>query len=308
MLQQTQVGTVIPYFERWMKRLPDLAALAAAELDEVLALWSGLGYYARARNLHRAAQICVQQHAGRLPDAPEELSALPGVGMSTANAIVSQAHNIPLPILDGNARRVLARHAAVDGWPGKASTQRELWRQAQLRVPRDRGADYTQAIMDLGAIVCIRTSPACASCPVAFDCRAFMTGEVERYPAPNPASAVEERSLFMLILQRPDGAVLLERRPPAGIWGGLWCLPEGPALEALAERFGLEPGEFEPLAPVEHRLTHRKLIIHPARYSGVPSAGAEDSGSRWRSGHEWGELGIPVPVLKLLRGLVAGQR
>jgi len=176
MLQQTQVATVIPYFDRWMRDFPDVATLAAASLDSVLSHWSGLGYYARARNLHRAALQCVQEHGGRLPAAAEELVALPGIGLSTANAIISQATDQPAAVLDGNVRRVLARHAAVDGWPGRAAVQKRLWTEAEARLPNDRGADYSQAIMDLGATVCMRSKAACELCPVSADCGAPTAG------------------------------------------------------------------------------------------------------------------------------------
>ncbi|NNK37435.1 MAG: A/G-specific adenine glycosylase, partial [Xanthomonadales bacterium] len=178
MLQQTQVATVIPYFERWMARFPDIESLAEAPLDDVLSHWSGLGYYARARNLHKTARRCRDDHGGELPLETTALSALPGIGESTANAIVSQATDRPAAVLDGNVRRVLARHAAIEGWTGKASVQKALWTEAVDRLPAARGADYTQAVMDLGALVCTRSSPACVDCPVSEDCAALQRGRV----------------------------------------------------------------------------------------------------------------------------------
>ncbi|HET6591987.1 MAG TPA: A/G-specific adenine glycosylase, partial [Xanthomonadales bacterium] len=233
MLQQTQVGTVIPYFERWMRDFPDLAALAAASLDDVLSHWSGLGYYARARNLHRAAIQCVREHGADLPPGAEALSALPGIGLSTANAIVSLSTDAPKPVLDGNVRRVLARHSAIAGWTGQAAVQKRLWAEAEARLPTDRGADYTQAVMDLGATLCTRSKPGCEQCPVRTDCRGLAAGKVSQLPSAKPATRVSDRTLDMLILRDERGRVLLEKRPPAGIWGGLWCLPEGNDLSAI---------------------------------------------------------------------------
>ena len=226
MLQQTQVATVIPYYERFMARFPDLAALAEAPLDEVLAHWSGLGYYARARNLHRAARQAMAEHGGRLPETIDALQALPGIGRSTAGAILSLALGQRHPILDGNVKRVLARHAAVAGWPGKAAVQRTLWELAEARTPRRRVADYNQAMMDLGATLCTRARPACERCPVAADCRAREQGLQTDYPGPRPRRELPERQVQMLLVRDPQGRVLLERRPPQGVWGGLWCLPE----------------------------------------------------------------------------------
>ncbi len=300
MLQQTQVTTVIPYFERWLQRFPDLAALANAELDEVLALWTGLGYYARARNLHRAARLCAEQHGGELPVDPRALAGLPGIGESTANAIVSQAHDRPLPILDGNARRVLARHAAIDGWPGKASVLKKFWSEASLRVPASRGADYTQAIMDLGATVCTRSRPGCERCPVASDCRALRSGEVALYPARKPKIAVREMDLFMLLLRRADGAVLLERRPPAGIWGGLWAPPTAESADALGVRFGLDEKALTELEAIEHRLTHRRLRIHALHTDEQPAPCINELHQKWLKRDQLSSVGLPRPVLELL--------
>jgi len=199
MLQQTQVGTVIPYFERWMTAFPDLPVLANAGEDDVLAHWSGLGYYARARNILKAARTCMEQHGGRLPESANELVGLPGIGRSTANAIVSQAGDRPAAVLDGNVRRVLARHTATAGWTGSAKVQKTLWQEAEDRLPAKRGADYTQAVMDLGALVCTRSNPACPACPVADDCRALREGLVEELPTPKPPARVGRKTLRMLI-------------------------------------------------------------------------------------------------------------
>ena len=236
MLQQTRVGTVIPYFERFMARFPDVATLAAAEIDQVLHLWTGLGYYARARNLHRAARSITEQHQGRFPDTLEELMQLSGVGRSTAGAILALAHGLPAPILDGNVKRVLARCFAVAGYPGNSSTAAQLWTLAEELVPSaaegctralgKRVTAYTQGMMDLGATVCTRSRPGCPQCPLAPRCLARQRGEVERYPGRKPARTLPVRRVAMLVLQDEAGRVLLEKRPPSGVWGSLYSLPE----------------------------------------------------------------------------------
>jgi len=302
MLQQTQVATVIPYFERFMQRFPALGTLANAALDDVLAAWSGLGYYSRARNLHRAAQICAESHGGELPVDAEGLSALPGIGASTANAIISQAHDVPAAVLDGNARRVIARHHAIAGWAGQAGVRRALWSAAEACLPARRGADYTQAIMDLGATLCTASSPCCNACPVSSDCIAHHSGETGLYPGRRPKVHVREKTLHMLILADDQSRVLLERRPPAGIWGGLWSLPEHEDEQELARQFGLEAWQLATQPEIEHRLTHLRLRIRPRTAGATPQANRVECGEgrRWFSPAEWREAGLPKPVLDLL--------
>ena len=308
MLQQTQVATVIPYFERWLRDFPDVAALAAASLDEVLTHWSGLGYYARARNLHRAARLCLERHGGELPADATALAALPGIGRSTANAIVSQASDLPAAVLDGNVRRVLARHAAVEGWPGRAAVQKRLWSEAEARLPRTRGADYTQAIMDLGALICARSKPACPACPVRADCRALTEDRVGDLPAPKPPTRVSERSLQLLILRDELGRVLLERRPPAGIWGGLWCLPDGEDLAAIEARLGLRAAAPLPLPAFEHRLSHLSLSIRPVLANSAGATQVQCSAERgWFDAAAQARLGLPQPVTQLLARMNRGE-
>jgi len=308
MLQQTQVATVIPYFERWMDAFPDVATLAAAPSDAVLAHWSGLGYYARARNLHRAAQICVARHGGELPTDAESLCALPGIGLSTANAIVSQATGRPAAVLDGNVRRVLARHAAVAGWSGASAVQQRLWREAESRLPADRGADYSQAIMDLGALVCTRTAPACDACPVAADCAALAQGRVGELPSPKPPTRVSDQTLHLLLLGDGQGRLLLEKRPPAGIWGGLWCLPDGPDLASIARRLGFELHRARPLPALEHRLSHRRMTIRPAIADGASATQVQCSATRgWFDPAQRAQLGLPRPVDLLLQRYDNGE-
>jgi len=308
MLQQTQVGTVIPYFERFVARFPDAAALARASLDEVLALWAGLGYYARARSLHRAARLVAERHGGELPTRLEALMALPGIGRSTAGAILALAHGLPYPILDGNARRVLARFHAVDGWPGEAAVARRLWALAEAHTPRRQVRVYTQGIMDLGATVCTRAAPRCGDCPVRSGCAARASGTPARWPAPRPRRTLPERETRMLLLTDPAGRVLLARRPPAGVWGGLWCLPEVPAgaqPAAWARRtLGLDPGPLRELEAVRHAFTHFRLLIRPLRgelADGAPVAGVMDAEAlMWYKVRAHRRPGMPAPVARLI--------
>jgi A/G-specific adenine glycosylase len=308
MLQQTQVATVIPYYERWMEVFPDIESLARAPLDQVLSLWPGLGYYARARNLHRAAIQCAEQNHGRLPKSSEALCTLPGIGASTANAIISQSTDRPAAVLDGNVRRVLARHAAIEGWTGKSAVQKRLWQIAEARLPGKRGADYTQAIMDLGAMLCTRTSPACSSCPVQADCQAFACDRVGQLPTPKPATKISDKVVCMFLIRDDRGRILLEKRPPAGIWGALWCLPEGDSLESLESRLGISAGEASALPPFEHRLSHVRMTIHP-----VLATAANARQVKCTELHDWfrhdqlTDLGLPKPAADLLTRLNNGE-
>jgi A/G-specific adenine glycosylase len=308
MLQQTQVATVVRYFERFMRRFPTVEALAAAPLDDVLALWSGLGYYARARNLWRAAQAVVERFGGRVPESFDDLHGLPGVGRSTAGAILAQAHGARWPILDGNVKRVLARYCAVDGWPGEPRVQAELWAHAERFTPHDRVADYTQAIMDLGATLCTRTRPACTVCPLAQDCAACAAGAQARYPAPRPKRARPQRRKTVVVVRAPDGRVLLERRPAAGIWGGLHSLPECADEDAAAwceRRLGARAAEARRLATIAHGFTHFDLDLEPwlVELAAAPEAVADADGWSWHSPAEPLAVGVPAPIAALLNSL-----
>lgn len=304
MLQQTQVVTVIDYFGRFMARFPNLEELASAELDEVLALWSGLGYYARARNLHACARICVERHGGCLPDDAVALEALPGIGRSTANAILAQAWNRRAPILDGNVKRVLARHAGIEGWPGRSEVLKTLWQTADARTPDERAADYTQAIMDLGAGICTPRRPACLLCPVAADCRARSEDRVAELPGRKPARTRPHHETTMLILRDPSDRVLLQRRPPSGIWGGLWCLPE---LGESESPEALERGRCAPeIAPIVHQFSHFSLTINfinkPQHHVLLK---ANDREERWFKLSEALTAGLPRPIRTVLEQLEA---
>ncbi len=312
MLQQTQVSTVIPYFERFMHRFPDIARLARGPLDRVLGSWSGLGYYARARNLHRAARAIVQEHGGRFPRTFEAVAALPGIGRSTAGAILSQAFGQRHPILDGNVKRVLSRYYAIHATGTAANT--ELWRLAEMHTPTARVSDYTQAIMDLGATVCARVRPQCAQCPVSLHCVAQREGKPERYPVRSATRARPRKRARWLMIRDHEGRVLLERRPPAGVWGGLWSFPECPVRspEAFArERFGLDVAPRASWPPFSHGFTHFELVITPvpATVVGNKRARMERGGTLWvklaspKGRGPAGAIGLPAPVRTLLEKL-----
>lgn len=312
MLQQTQVRTVIGYFDRFVAALPTLDALAAAPEDHVLALWSGLGYYSRARNLQRTARLCVERHGGEIPRDTDALSALPGIGRSTAAAILAQAFGEPHAILDGNVRRVLARWHGVDGWPGSSAAQAALWRFAESHTPPVRSADYTQAVMDLGAILCLRSKPQCTRCPVAFGCVALREGLTASLPARKPARAMPTRATRMLIVRDAHGRVLLERRPPTGVWARLWSLPEidagadaDTAHELLKRRYAVRAEVTATLQSFVHTFSHYHLHITPCLLASRPIAPqvADNPDRAWYTSAEFANLGLPAPVRHLLATL-----
>jgi A/G-specific adenine glycosylase len=302
MLQQTQVGTVIPYFERFVARFPDLSALAAAHEDEVLALWSGLGYYSRARNLLAAARAVVGSPPGSFPDNPDAIARLPGVGRTTAAAIAALAFGRRCAILDGNVRRVLARHGGVEGWPGEREVEAALWRLAESRLPDAAIETYTQGMMDLGALVCTRVQPSCATCPVGADCVARRQGRSAELPAARPRASLPEKHVQMLVLL-DRGELMLEKRPPRGIWGGLWSLPElaldREPLGHCRERFGFSVRAVHPLPPLTHTFTHFKLHIRPAQVLLAPRR-STSPGQVWLVPQDALNAALPAPVRKLV--------
>lgn len=305
MLQQTQVGTVIPYFERFLARFADVRALAAAPVDDVLALWSGLGYYARARNLHRCAQRVVAQHDAAFPQSLDGLIALPGIGRSTAGAILAQAFGQRVPILDGNVRRVLARYGAVAGWPGDPAVQKQLWALSESLLPDARLADYTQALMDLGATLCAARKPACALCPVSANCAAHAQNAVARFPQARPKKARPQRRARLLLVCNSAGDLLLERRAPVGIWGGLWCPPllDDPRLASGGWAAQLLDQARDPhsLPPLHHVFTHFDLELQPLRlHVDAAPALAEPGQQRWVTLSALPDLGLPAPIRKLI--------
>ncbi len=305
MLQQTQVSTVQPYFVRWMQDFPDIKTLASASIDAVLHHWSGLGYYARARNLHSAARTIKENCGGELPDTLDKLMALPGIGRSTAGAILALSLGQRHAILDGNVRRVLARFHAVPGWPGKREVEKRLWSLAEMHTPASDVAAYTQAIMDLGATVCTRTKPACERCPLAQSCAAHVQGRESAFPAPRPRKERPVKHTWMALLIDADGSVCLERRPPTGIWGGLWGFPEFPSLGALRDEFeeaGAVNDGFEVWPVVSHAFTHYQLEITPVllRLPAAKRGVAASDGQRWIKAEAPPRLGLAAPVAGLL--------
>ncbi|MFQ6022526.1 MAG: A/G-specific adenine glycosylase [Acidiferrobacterales bacterium] len=310
MLQQTQVTTVIPYFHRFVGRFPDIPSLARAHLDEVLHHWTGLGYYARARNLHKAAKIIVEQHHGELPKTFDAVCALPGIGASTAAAILAFAFDKRHVILDGNVKRVLARYHAVEGWPGKRDVQNRLWELADMHTPRSHVRHYTQAIMDLGATVCRRARPVCAHCPVHDGCNAFARGDPHRYPAAAPRRKLPVKTVAMVMIRDARGRVLLQQRPPAGLWGGLWGFPECTEENVSAwcrKTLGLSLKLEPPWSPLRHSFSHFHLDIIPISARIVRSDGKlmENAGTVWYNLDRPDERGFAAPVKRLLEQLRA---
>ncbi len=307
MLQQTQVATVIPYYERFMARFPDVAALAAASEEEVLTCWAGLGYYARGRNLHRAARRIMERHGGIFPRSFDDIVGLPGIGRSTAAAIGAFAYGERRAILDGNVRRVLARVFAVDGWPGDKTVESRLWRLSESLLPETGIETYTQALMDLGATICTRGKPRCAQCPLAADCLALRENRTASLPAPRPRKALPERSATLMVI-RHGRDVLLVRRPAPGIWGGLWSLPEaeGDSAAACLRLTGQVPASIEELQGFTHTFTHFRLSILPLLLSldGRVSA-ASEPGTVWMDHADALGAAIPKPVKAILEKLPA---
>ena len=307
MLQQTQVSAVIAYYQRFMQRFPTLTSLAGAEQEEVLQYWSGLGYYSRARNLHNAAQIIMDDHGGVFPRDFEAIQALPGIGRSTAAAIVSFAYDSPQPILDGNVKRVFARHFLIEGWPGLPKVEKQLWQLAEQLLPQQEMVAYTQGLMDLGATLCTRSRPQCTSCPLQQSCQAYAQGRTKALPAAKPRKALPHKQTTMLLLLR-DKQVMLEKRPPSGIWGGLWSLPECEvhdcAQEAALRRYGVTTEPMPPLPALSHALTHFKLDITPQPMR-VKQTGhqAQEPAVIWMDLEDAIGAALPTPVRTLLQRL-----
>jgi len=312
MLQQTQVATVIPYYQRFLARFPDTIVLADASIDEVLYLWSGLGYYARARNLHRAAQMIRDRHDGVFPETFDDLVALPGVGRSTAGAILSQAFGQRYPILDGNVKRLLSRLHAIDEWPGKTSVEKELWLLAAYYMPNRQMADYTQAIMDFGATLCRRGRPACGDCPFATDCLAHRQGRERELPVPRKSGRLPLRRSTLMLIADAGGRILLEQRPPTGIWGGLWSLPEcGDQTDPAGwcrKKLGCEVELQEALPPLHHTFSHFRLEITPlpARLLDNSIGVMEACPLLWYNIRQPEACGLAAPVQRLLEQLDQG--
>ncbi|HEX8740351.1 MAG TPA: A/G-specific adenine glycosylase [Casimicrobiaceae bacterium] len=313
MLQQTQVATVLRYYSRFLEAFPDIVALANAPLDALLARWSGLGYYRRAHHLHAAARVVMAEHGGHFPTDSAALAMLPGVGRSTAAAIAAFASGERAAILDGNVKRVLARHRGIDGWPGERDVAARLWALAESLLPRAGGspiAIYTQALMDLGATICTRARPRCGECPVATDCVARIEGRVDDLPHPRPGRSVPSRAVRVLVVERGD-RLALEKRPSTGVWAGLWSLPEvalgDDVAAAVVARFGAAPSAQRDTASFVHRFTHFALTLHPlyvALPAACPGATAEldDAAAdiAWFTRDEALAAALPAPIRALL--------
>lgn len=308
MLQQTQVVSVIDYFNRFMTRFPSVYDLASAELDDVLQYWAGLGYYARARNLHKTAQI-VAANGGEFPRTLEAMSALPGVGRSTAGAILSIACGQNQPILDGNVKRVLTRFHAIEGWPGETKVSARLWRIAEDYTPTIRTGDYTQAMMDLGATLCTRSKPRCDACPIQAGCQAYHRGLIPRLPTPKSRKALPVKQTVMLVVFDPNQRVLLSKRPPVGIWGGLWSLPEFDDVEQAVQwclLHGMTIDATHTLPVRRHGFSHYHLDYTPllVKMQNPINNVMEGVQAVWYKAGEITELGLPAPVRNLLTELI----
>lgn len=303
MLQQTQVKTVIPYFERFIAKYPKVADLANAPLDEVLTLWAGLGYYARARNLHKMAQILMTDYKGQFPKTLEALQKLPGLGRSTASAILAISFAKPLPILDGNVKRVLTRYLGIEGYPGNKEVEALLWQEAENLMPQTVIPAYTQAIMDLGAMVCTPRNPGCLLCPVQKDCVAYHKGLINQLPTPKPRTVYPTKQAYFLLLTDKEH-IYLEKRPHTGIWGGLWCLPEFAHLEDIKTWCSVRKLSPELLEQRTHLFTHYRLLFTPVvvRYSVIQQSGNE---GKFSSGSgiplkEIQQYALPAPIKRLI--------
>ena len=307
MLQQTQVSTVIPYYQQFMERFPTIFDLAKAPIDEVLHYWTGLGYYARARNLHKSAQYVVSNLNGEFPSCVSDLIELPGVGRSTAGAISAIAFKQKAAILDGNVKRVLSRFSATVGWPGKTIVTKKLWAVAEAYTPSERVADYTQAMMDLGATICTRSAPKCSVCPIMRECVAYKQNKVNDYPGKRPKRSIPIKTTYFLIIHNSDGDILLERNPPSGLWGGLWVFPQCNRFEEIddtCEKRGLRVKKIVPQMTSRHTFSHFHLDYQPVEiildYDYQQTMKSDDQ--IWYNSQNSISLGMPAPIKALVEG------
>ena len=314
MLQQTQVVTVIPYFEKFVKRFPSVQLLADASLDEVLHYWTGLGYYARARNLHKTAKIIMAKYKGRFPRSFDEIISLPGIGRSTAGAILSLSYNERFPILDGNVKRVLTRYHGIKGWPGERRTENKLWELAELYTPTKSIKQYTQAVMDLGATVCIRRNPDCHACPLALTCFAKTKNKQHFFPEKKPKKKLPKRDTVFAIMENDCGNILLEQRPSHGIWGGLWCFPEFSSdfqiEKAIKRKYGFDVEGQIKYKAINHSFTHFHLTIKPIhiKLQRDKNKVYDSEATAWINPKKYPKLGLPAPVLSMLTDLNNSKR
>ena len=314
MLQQTQVVTVIPYFERFIKQFPDVEALANSTLDDVLHYWTGLGYYARARNMHKTANKIVEQYKGQFPITLDGMMRLSGIGRSTAGAILSLACEQRHPVLDGNAKRVLSRYHGIEGWPGKKDVESRLWSYAEQHTPLDSYDDYTQAIMDLGATICTRRNPDCDYCPLRNDCYARKATRQHDFPESKPKIKLPQRETVFAVIENRDGEILLEQRPPSGIWGGLWCFPEfstdQSVVNTIKDQYGYEIKEQTEYKSFKHTFSHFHLLIKPVhiRLKEQTNMIKDANISIWFNPEAECKLGFPAPVVSILKDLNNSKR
>ncbi|MBS0288914.1 MAG: A/G-specific adenine glycosylase [Proteobacteria bacterium] len=303
MLQQTQVSTVIPYFEKFIRAFPDVYQLADASIDSVLHHWAGLGYYARGRNLHKSAKLIVKEFAGEVPNTLETLLDLPGIGLSTAGAILAQAFNTKATICDGNVKRVLARFHRLQGPLGQKAVEDALWQMAHYYTPTKQVADYTQAIMDIGATICTRVKPLCAHCPVQSHCQAYQQDKPENFPQRTKSKKLPLHLKWVGCLLNSKQEILLEKRPTQGIWGGLWSLPEftsEQALDCFISSLGKKTSKSQELLPLKHSFTHFRLLLHPTLYHFKSAFLFKNPNFRWVSAQGLATLGLPTPIQKIV--------
>ncbi|WP_202112839.1 MULTISPECIES: A/G-specific adenine glycosylase [unclassified Gilliamella] len=305
MLQQTQVATVIPYFNRFIEHFPQIADLAKAPIDDVLHFWTGLGYYARARNLHKAAQLIVDKFNGMFPTKFDDVVALPGIGRSTAGAILSLAQNQHYPILDGNVKRVLTRYFAVEGWPGIKTIENKLWQLSEQVTPETDVAKFNQAMMDIGAMVCTRTKPKCSLCPLHSNCLAYKTESWQQYPTKKPKKIIPEKTAYFLMLEY-NQTVWLEKRPPSGIWGGLYCLPQFSSKQEIIDwlkKQGIETSPLKQLIAFRHTFSHFHLNIVPFHcvITKHTKCWDESYGYWYNLKSENEKIGLATPIYNLLK-------
>ncbi|WP_416380430.1 A/G-specific adenine glycosylase [Gilliamella sp. B2923] len=305
MLQQTQVATVIPYFKRFIEHFPQITDLALAPIDDVLHLWTGLGYYARARNLHKAAQVVSEKFHGQFPTQFDDVVALPGVGRSTAGAILSLSQNQHYAILDGNVKRVLTRYFAIEGWPGNKAVENKLWQLSEQVTPKQDVAKFNQAMMDIGAMVCTRSKPKCSLCPLHRDCIAYKTDSWQQYPTKKPKTTIPEKSAYFLMLEN-NHAIWLEKRPPSGIWGGLYCLPQFATEQALVDWLvarGITTTPLKQLVAFRHTFSHFHLDIIPiyGKITNITSCFDDGAGYWYNLKAENSKIGLATPIYNLLQ-------
>lgn len=308
MLQQTQVVTVIPYFLRFMESFPTIDILANAPINLVLNHWAGLGYYARAKNLHQAAKIIMSDFKGKFPKTVDEWITLPGVGRSTAGAIVSQSFDLRAPILDGNVKRVLCRFNGVNGWPGLKNVEETLWSIAEHFTPQEQAAEYTQAMMDLGATCCTRSRPHCQACPLKTKCYAYLNDSQSALPEKRPSKALPTKIAHILVLQTHCGHLLLEQRPLKGIWSGLWTFPEFSKLNELKtflnKTLGIKQVKLEPLSLIKHTFSHYHLHLKPNYLTlSKKMSLKKDIPLTWINANDLSARGLPTPIKTLIRKL-----